>query len=166
MHIEPFLVPSLCWFSALASVPIIITAQSTTLLRIDWAPMKYLKLTIKSHLRRRASSNSFFWQSAPCRALLILASAVPVLPPPARSGSGPQPHIAHPCDRRLSQHGLPLDRRSAFDSAQDVTAEVVRKIGAQDAVTASPRATRRTRWCARLTSNANKCWAKCRSCRD
>src|SRR6185437_666213 len=49
----PFLSPILLPFLALASVPIIIhLLNRRRFLRIDWAPMKYLKLTIKTNRRR------------------------------------------------------------------------------------------------------------------
>src|SRR5258708_34668319 len=49
----PFLAPGLLGFLTLASVPIIIhLLNRRRFQRIDWAPMKYLKLTIKTNRRR------------------------------------------------------------------------------------------------------------------
>src|SRR5438270_10998861 len=49
----PFLSPILLWFLALSSVPIIIhLLNRRRFQRMDWAPRKYLKLTIKTNRRR------------------------------------------------------------------------------------------------------------------
>src|SRR5256885_16517733 len=48
-----FLLPSLLGFLAFSSVPIIIhLLNRRRFMRVDWAPMKYLKLTIKTNRRR------------------------------------------------------------------------------------------------------------------
>jgi hypothetical protein len=52
--LSPFLLPML----ALASVPIIIHILNRRRFQlVDWAPMKYLKLTLKTNRRRFASNN-------------------------------------------------------------------------------------------------------------
>src|SRR5688500_5878963 len=48
-----FLAPMLMWGTLLASVPIIIHLLNRRRFRlVDWAPMKYLKLTLKTNRRR------------------------------------------------------------------------------------------------------------------
>ena len=49
-----FLLPALAWFGlAAAAIPIIIhLLNRRRFTRVDWAPMKYLKLTIQSNKRR------------------------------------------------------------------------------------------------------------------
>src|ERR1700712_4975514 len=136
----PFLVPSLLWFSALASVPIIIhLLNRRRFVRIDWAPMKYLKLTIKSN-RRRLRIEQFILLAVRTLAvlLLILAVARPVLSATGLGswlGGRSRTSRIIVIDDSLSM-GYQIDRRSAFDAAKDVTGEIVHRIGAQDAVTA------------------------------
>src|SRR5918993_412065 len=76
-----FLSPILLWGLALASVPIIIHLLNRRRFRlIDWAPMKYLKLTIKTN-RRRMRIEQFLLLAVRTLAVvaLILAVARPVL---------------------------------------------------------------------------------------
>ena len=48
-----FLAPALLWAVVLASAPIIIhLLNRRRFIRVDWAPMKYLKLTLKANRRR------------------------------------------------------------------------------------------------------------------
>src|SRR5438309_8676775 len=81
----PFLVPSLLWFSALASVPIIIhLLNRRRFMRVDWAPMKYLKLTIKTNRRRlRIEQMILLAIRTLVVILIIMAVARPVLSPNA-----------------------------------------------------------------------------------
>src|SRR5258708_31677165 len=72
----PFLAPGLLGFLTLASVPIIIhLLNRRRFLRIDWAPMKYLKLTIKSN-RRRLRIEQFILLAVRTLAVLFLILAV------------------------------------------------------------------------------------------
>lgn len=136
----PFLVPSLLWFSALASVPIIIhLLNRRRFMRVDWAPMKYLKLTIKSN-RRRLRIEQFILLAVRTLAVLLLILAIcrPVLSSTglgAWLGGRTRTSRILVVDDSLSM-GYQVDRRPAFEAAKAVTAEIVRKIGAQDAVTA------------------------------
>src|SRR5256885_10562682 len=75
----PFLTPGILGFLALASVPIIIhLLNRRRFLRIDWAPMKYLKLTIKSN-RRRLRIEQFILLAV--RTLAVLLLVLPVCRP-------------------------------------------------------------------------------------
>src|SRR5689334_20235674 len=122
-----FLVPSLLWFSALASVPIIIhLLNRRRFMRVDWAPMKYLKLTIKSN-RRRLRIEQFILLAVRTLAVLLLIFTVcrPVLSSTGLgawlSGRTRTSRILV-IDDSLSM-GYQVDRRPAFDAAKDVTAE-------------------------------------------
>jgi len=136
----PFLVPGLLWFTALASVPIIIhLLNRRRFMRVDWAPMKYLKLTIKSN-RRRMRIEQFILLAVRTLAVLLLIFAVcrPVLSSTGLGswlGGRSRTSRVLVIDDSMSM-GYQVDRRAAFDAAKDVAGEIVRKIGAQDSVTA------------------------------
>jgi hypothetical protein len=136
----PFLSPLILWFSAMASVPIIIhLLNRRRFLRIDWAPMKYLKLTIKTN-RRRLRIEQLILLLLRTLAILVLIFAIarPVLSSTglgAWLGGHTRTSRVLVIDDSLSM-GYQVDRRSAFDSARDVASELARKIGAQDSVTA------------------------------
>src|SRR5438270_12974970 len=135
----PFLAPILLPFLALASVPIIIhLLNRRRFQRIDWAPMKYLKLTIKSN-RRRLRIEQIILLALRTLAIIVLICAVarPVLSSTglgAWLGGRTRTSRVMVIDDSLSM-GYQIDRRSAFDSARDVASELARKIGAQDSVT-------------------------------
>src|SRR2546421_7669558 len=76
-----FLIPSLLGFLVLASVPIIIhLLNRRRFLRVDWAPMKYLKLTIKTN-RRRLRIEQLILLALRTLAIIVLIAAIarPVL---------------------------------------------------------------------------------------
>src|SRR3954454_8115486 len=123
-----------------ASVPLIIHLLNRRRFRLDdWAPMKYLKLTIKSN-RRRLRIEQFILLAVRTLAVLLLILAIcrPVLSSiglGAWLGGRTRTSRILVIDDSLSMDSQ-VDRRPAFDAAKDVTAEIVRKIGAQAAVTA------------------------------
>jgi hypothetical protein len=136
----PFLTPSLLGFLTLASVPIIIhLLNRRRFQRIDWAPMKYLKLTIKTN-RRRLRIEQLILLAVRTLAIIVLICAIarPILSSTGLgawlSGRSRTTRVLV-LDDSLSM-GYQVDRRSAFDAAKAVTAEIVHKIGAQDSVTA------------------------------
>jgi hypothetical protein len=135
-----FLVPSLLGFLVLSSVPIIIhLLNRRRFMRVDWAPMKYLKLTIKTN-RRRLRIEQLILLALRTLAIIVLICAIarPVLSSTGLgawlSGRSRTSRIIV-IDDSLSM-GYQVDRRPAFDSAKDVVAEIARKIGTQDSVTA------------------------------
>jgi len=136
----PFLAPGLLGFLALASVPVIIhLLNRRRFQRIDWAPMKYLKLTIKTNRRRlRIEQLILLILRTLAIVVLICAIARPVLSATGigawLSGRSRMSRVIV-LDDSLSM-GYQVDRRSAFDAAKDATGQIVRKIGAQDSVTA------------------------------
>ena len=136
----PFLTPSLLGLLAFASVPIIIhLLNRRRFQRIDWAPMKYLKLTIKTN-RRRLRIEQLILLAVRTLLIIVLICAIarPVLSATGLgawlSGSSRMSRIIV-IDDSLSM-GYQTDRRSAMESARAAAAEVVKKIGTQDSVTA------------------------------
>jgi hypothetical protein len=135
-----FLIPSLLGFLVLASVPIIIhLLNRRRFMRVDWAPMKYLKLTIKTN-RRRLRIEQIILLALRTLAIIVLICAIarPVLSSTGLgawlSGRSRTSRILV-IDDSLSM-GYQVDRRPAFELAKAVAGELVRKIGTQDAVTA------------------------------
>src|SRR5438874_4069573 len=135
-----FLIPSLLGFLALSSVPIIIhLLNRRRFMRVDWAPMKYLKLTIKTN-RRRLRIEQLILLAIRTLAIIVLICAIarPVLSSTGLgawlSGRSRTSRIIV-IDDSLSM-GYQIDRRSALDSAKDVLTEIARHIGTQDSVTA------------------------------
>src|SRR3989442_9336268 len=127
----PFLVPSLLGFLTLASVPIIIhLLNRRRFLRIDWAPMKYLKLTIKTN-RRRLRIEQLILLAIRTLAIVVLICAIarPVLSATGLgawlSGRSRTSRVIA-IDDSLSM-GYQVDRRSAFDAAKDVASDLARK---------------------------------------
>jgi hypothetical protein len=136
----PFLSPILLSFLALASVPVIIhLLNRRRFQRIDWAPMKYLKLTIKTNRRRlRIEQLILLAVRTLLIILLICAVARPILSSTGLgawlSGKSRTSRVIV-LDDSLSM-GYQVDRRSAFDAAKDAMAQIISKIGSQDSVTA------------------------------
>src|SRR3954454_1003199 len=128
-----FLLPSLLGFLVLSSVPIIIhLLNRRRFMRIDWAPMKYLKLTIKTN-RRRLRIEQLILLALRTLAIIVLIAAIarPVL---SSTGLGAWLSGRNRMSRVLviddsMSMGYQVDRRSAFDSGKEVMAEIVRKIG-------------------------------------
>src|SRR5256885_2390151 len=133
--LSPFLLPLL----VLASVPIIIHLLNRRRFQlIEWAPMKYLKLTIKTN-RRRLRIEQFILLAIRTIivALIILAVARPVLSQGKLgswlAGRGRTSRLIV-IDDSLSM-GYRNAGRGAFDSAKEAAASLLNSIGAQDSVT-------------------------------
>ncbi len=134
-----FLAPALLFGLALASAPIIIhLLNRRRFLRVDWAPMKYLKLTLKSNRRRLRLEQ---WLLLAIRtlavAMLFLAVARPV-------GSGANLAGFLQVQGRASRvividdslsMSYQTNGRSAFEQAQQAASSIVRAVGAQDSLT-------------------------------
>ncbi len=136
----PFLLPSLLPLLALAGVPLLIhLLNRRRFQRIDWAPMKYLKLTIKTN-RRRLRIEQLILLAVRTLVIIVLICAVarPILSSTglgAWLGGRSRTSRVLVIDDSLSM-GYQVDRRAAFEAAKSVTGEIVRKIGSQDSVTA------------------------------
>src|SRR5687767_946296 len=135
-----FLSPILLWCLALASVPIIIHLLNRRRFRLtDWAPMKYLKLTIKTN-RRRMRIEQFLLLAVRTLAViaLIVAIARPVLSATGLGswlGSRGRAARLIVIDDSLSM-GYQVDgRRSAFDSAKEAANQLIKSVGPQDSFT-------------------------------
>ncbi len=134
-----FLAPILLSGLALASIPIIIhLLNRRRFLRIDWAPMRYLKLTIKTN-RRRLRIEQLILLAVRTLAILVLFFAVarPVL---SQSGVGAWLGGRSRTARVIviddsSSMGYLAQRRAGFDTAKDATIQLLKSIGAQDSVT-------------------------------
>src|SRR5688500_3229802 len=137
-----FLSPILLSFLALASVPVIIHLLNRRRFQlVEWAPMKYLKLTIKTNRRRlRIEQLLLLALRTLMIVFLILAVARPVLSQAGGlggwlgSGGGRVSRLVV-IDDSLSM-GYQVNRRPAFEAAKEVAAELVKATGAQDAITA------------------------------
>jgi hypothetical protein len=126
----------------LAGIPILIhllNRRRFTL--VEWAPMKYLKLTIKSNRRRLRIEQIILLI---LRTLVIVALFLAISRPILSEGGGLLASRARVSrfiviDDSLSmgyQGGNGADHRSAFDSAKEAASQVLHAIGAQDSVTA------------------------------
>ena len=123
----------------LASVPIIIhLLNRRRFVRVDWAPMKYLKLTIKTNRRRlRIEQLILLAVRTLAIAFLIFLIARPVL---ARTGLGAwlgghgRTSRVIVIDDSLSM-GYRQDQRTAMDRAKDAVAQLIKATGTQDGVT-------------------------------
>src|SRR5688500_503354 len=135
-----FLSPIFLGGLVLASVPIIIHLLNRRRFRlVDWAPMKYLKLTIKTN-RRRMRIEQFILLAVRTLVVLVLILAVarPVLSATGMgSWLGARGRTARliVIDDSLSMGYQAADRRAALDSAKDAARELVKGIKAQDSLT-------------------------------
>ncbi|HEX8525049.1 MAG TPA: BatA domain-containing protein [Tepidisphaeraceae bacterium] len=124
---------------ALASVPIIIhILNRRRFMRLDWAPMKYLKLTIKQNRRRlRIEQLILLAMRVLVVMLIILAVSRPILSPSAMGswlgGHGRTSRIII-IDDSVSM-GYRNEGRSAFERARDAANQLITAIGTQDSVT-------------------------------
>ena len=136
----PFLTPALLGFLAFASVPIVIhLLNRRRFQRVDWAPIKYLKLTIKNN-RRRLRIEQLILLAVRTLAIIVLICAVarPLLSSTglgAWLGGRSRTSRVLVIDDSLSM-GYQVDRRSAFEAAKSVSEEIIASIGAQDTLTA------------------------------
>lgn len=134
-----FLTPSLLFGLLLASAPIIIhLLNRKRFIRVDWAPMKYLKLTLKTNKRRLQIEQ---WILLALRTLavilLVLAVARPVGKGTNLAGmlrlTGRASRVVV-LDDSLSMGHKPATS-TTFDRARRTAAEILRQIGPQDSVT-------------------------------
>lgn len=137
-----FLSPILLSALALASVPIIIHLLNRRRFQlVEWAPMKYLKLTIKTNRRRlRIEQLILLALRTAMIVVLVLAVARPVLTQGGGlsgwlSGSGGRVSRLLVLDDSLSM-GYQVNRESAFSLAKEVAAELIKATGSQDSMTA------------------------------
>jgi hypothetical protein len=135
-----FLSPILLSGLLLASVPVIIHLLNRRRFRIvDWAPMKYLKLTIKTNRRRmRIEQLILLAVRTLVVIVLILAVARPVLAATGMgSWLGARGRTARliVIDDSLSMGYQAGDRKPAFELAKDAARELVNGIKAQDSLT-------------------------------
>ncbi len=134
-----FLAAPILFGLVLASVPIIIHLLNRRRFQIvDWAPMKYLKLTIKTNRRRlRIEQLLLLILRTLMIIVLILAVARPVL---SHAGVGgwlaARSRTARVIviDDSLSM-AYQQETRTTFDLAKDATSQLVRNIGTQDSLT-------------------------------
>lgn len=136
MHfLSPFILAGL----ALAVVPLVIhLLNRRRFSQVDWAPMKYLKLTLRTNRRRlRLEQWLLLLARTLVVVLLILAVARPVLSGGGLSGllagRGRTARIVV-LDDSLSM-GYRADGRSAFEDAKLAAAAAVRELSSQDSLT-------------------------------
>jgi len=134
-----FLAPALLWAVVLASAPIIIhLLNRRRFIRVDWAPMKYLKLTLKANRRRLRIEQ---WILLAVRTLavaaLIFAIARPVSSTTDLAGflkvQGRASRVLV-IDDSLSM-GHETQGVTAFARAKQAAEQVVRALGTQDSLT-------------------------------
>src|SRR6476469_4767207 len=124
---------------ALAAVPLIIHLLNRRRFQlVEWAPMKYLKLTIKTNRRRLRIEQLILLAIRTLIVILIIfAVARPVLSPTGLggwlAGRGRTSRVIV-IDDSLSM-GYRDQGRSAFESAKDAATQIVKMTGAQDSVT-------------------------------
>src|SRR5438552_11934205 len=134
-----FIAPIFLSFLALATVPIIIHLLNRRRFQlVEWAPMKYLKLTIKTNRRRLRIEQLILLAIRTLIVILIVfVVARPVLSPTGLggwlAGKGRTSRVIV-IDDSLSM-GYRDQGRSAFESAKEVAAQIMKNGGAQDAVT-------------------------------
>ena len=134
-----FLNPALLWGLGLASIPIIIHLLfRRQFRRVEWAPMRYLKLTIQRN-RRRVQLEQLILLLM--RIALIALLAALVARPVVHSlglgswlGGSSRTSSILVLDDSLSM-GLTVDNRTAFDRAVELASHLVRDIGPQDRFT-------------------------------
>jgi hypothetical protein len=135
-----FLSPILLSGLVLASVPVIIHLLNRRRFRVvEWGPMKYLKLTIKTNRRRmRIEQLVLLAVRTLVVVVLILAVARPVLSATGMGswlGSRGRTARLIVVDDSLSMGYQAADRRAALDVAKDAARELVKGIKAQDSLT-------------------------------
>ena len=135
----PFLSPALLWFLALASAPLIIhLLNRRRFLLIDWAPMKYLKLTIRNNRRRLRIEQLLLLL---LRTLIVIAVVMAIARPTlSRTGWGRWLSRSSRLSRVIVlddslSMGYRHEGRTALDRGKSAAAEILRSTGAQDAVT-------------------------------
>src|SRR5207237_5088122 len=105
---------------------------------VEWAPMKYLKLTIKTNRRRLRIEQLILLAIRTLIVMLIIfAVARPVLSPTGLggwlAGRGRTSRVIV-IDDSLSM-GYRDAGHTAFDSAKEVASQIVKAVGPQDSIT-------------------------------
>jgi len=135
-----FLAPWLLGGLALASAPIIIhLLNRRRYIVVDWAPMHYLKLTLRTNRRRLRLEQ---WLLLLVRTLIIIALFLALARPLLSAGGGLGALFGGQgrttriivIDDTLSTAAR-VGGQSAFDRATDAAAQLIKKIGTQDAIT-------------------------------
>src|ERR1035441_7625644 len=134
-----FLSAPLLFGLVLSGVPILIHLLNRRRFQlVEWAPMKYLKLTIRSNRRRmRIEQLLLLALRTLLMVLIVLTIARPIL-----SASSLGAWLTHRArtsrvivlDDSLSM-GYRQDGKTALDLGKDAAAEILHRTGAQDAVT-------------------------------
>ena len=123
----------------LASVPIIIHLWNRRRFQLlEWAPMKYIRLTVQTNRRRMRIEQLLLLAVR----VLVVALLFIALARPAFSQKGAGAWLASRSrasrivviDDSMSM-GYVADRQSAFDRAKDAASQIIRSIGTQDDVT-------------------------------
>lgn len=134
-----FLLPSLLFGLLLASAPIIIhLLNRKRFIRVDWAPMRYLKLTLKTNKRRLQIEQ---WILLALRTLAVMLLVFAVARPVGKGTNlagmlrltGRASRVVV-LDDSLSMGHKPATT-TTFDRARRTAAEILRQIGPQDSVT-------------------------------
>ncbi|MCA9077093.1 MAG: BatA domain-containing protein [Planctomycetaceae bacterium] len=134
-----FLAPALLFGLALASAPIIIhLLNRRRFLRVDWGPMKYLKLTLKSNRRRLRLEQ---WLLLAVRTLAIVMLFLAIARPMSSGANlagflkvqGRASRVIV-IDDSLSM-SFQTNGRSAFEQAKQAASSIVQAVGAQDSLT-------------------------------
>src|SRR5215208_7061882 len=132
-----FLAPYLPGGLILASVPIIIHLLNRRRFRlVEWAPMKYLKLTIKTN-RRRLRIEQLILLAVRTLVVLLLVFAVarPVISRGGIAGwLGAKGRTSRVLviDDSLSMGYVAGGGRSAFDAAKEASGQLLKAVGPQD----------------------------------
>lgn len=139
MNTVTFLNPLLLWGLGLISIPVIIHFLfRRRFRRVEWAPMRYLKLTIQRNRRRiQVEQLLLLLLRMAIIALLFLLVARPVLHLAGLGswlGSSSRTSKLLVLDDSLSM-GLATGGQSAFERARDLVAAVAREIGPHDRFT-------------------------------
>lgn len=136
-----FLTPALAWLGlAAASIPIIIhLLNRRRFTRVDWAPMKYLKLTVQSN-KRRLQIEQLLLLLLRVLAMLLLFATV-ARPMVSRGGFGSwlagdqRKSQVIVIDDSMSMAQASLDGGHIFDRAKSAAIEMVRRANASDQTT-------------------------------
>ncbi len=134
-----FLAPWMLFALVLASAPIIIhLLNRRRFLRVDWAPMKYLKLTLKSNRRRLRLEQ---WLLLAVRTLAVLALFLAVARP---VGTGTNLagflHVQGRASRVIViddslSMSAQTDGQAAFARALETAVQILQVVGQQDSIT-------------------------------
>ena len=134
-----FLNSTLLWAVGLASIPLVIHLLfRRNFRRIDWAPMRYLKLTIQRN-RRKIQIEQFLLLLLRTALILLLIAIIsrPVLNAAGIGrwfvGDSRTSHILV-LDDSLSM-GLVTNGRSAFERALELAAQAIEDVGTKDRFT-------------------------------